>query len=705
MNCPECSVFPNPPRLLTIILWLLGTIAVTRPISAGVIAASDFNGPTTVANRTARDTAPGATDWYFYSYGPSLLEVIATGGTIDAAGASRAAGKAVRLSANFAASATYWNAGFYTGRLPNLATGVAPSLLHLSFDLKVNRLHPVAIEARSYNAEGQLTGTSTAVVTPPVVDAYFRHGLDLSTFIGTFDPSAAQVEFGFVLEGNDAGGWPKENGLEILVDNLSYTAPSYYVSGTGSDAPSRDGRTPAGAFRTINRALAQAVPGDVIVVLEGTYTNAYSGVPIANFANINGSPARWITLRGHPSQVPLLEVNGWNGVGTSTGTASYVEVRGLTIRGNTQSGAYDREDALEDASLITPGGVPQQVDENGRLLNKYSGSYVYNSNGINFDGRGTNDSNARIHHVRILGNRVYENGGGGIIVCGSDYVTVQGNISHHNATHSRYASSGLSLLVSWNFHGGSGYRNFILQNRVFSNYVDVFWTDISYTPKAGASGKIPQGDWKYSDGNGIIVDNNQIGPDSNQVSRDNGDRTRYQGATLVQNNLSYGNGAAGLQSMYSRNVDFINNSTYLNSQKDYTAYGELFINRSSAIRVINNILWAPKGKPINRVNLNNSSDYTFKNNTYWSEGSNGVHSPAPLLQSNDGSYTTVWPRYVAPSLTLTGDFRLRPDAHSIDTGFRTLGTPIVDFFGRPRPDRPDKVGVPASRIDRGAHEY
>ncbi|MBC8040498.1 MAG: hypothetical protein H7Y06_08150, partial [Opitutaceae bacterium] len=231
-----------------------------------------------------------------------------------------------------------------TGRIPVSNTEADLAKLTVGFDIHVATLAPVRVTLASFDASGQRTGARTTVVAPPVAGAYYRFSVDLDKteqLDGTFDPLAPSIEFTFAAD------------TTLRIDNLSYTAPSFYVSPTGSD--SADGRTAATAFATPQHAANVSRPGDVILLMDGTYVSPghpdISDVPADTInsplwrpwwvektgGNVtiknSGTPAAWIVLRAHPGHRPVLfNAEGWHGVRFGL-TAAYVEVRGLKIQG------------------------------------------------------------------------------------------------------------------------------------------------------------------------------------------------------------------------------------------------------------------------------------------------------------------------------------------------------------------------------------
>jgi len=88
-----------------------------------------------------------------------------------------------------------------------------------------------------------------------------------------------------------------------LFGALSASAAEWHVSGDGNDA--NDGRTPATAWRTLQRADSAVKPGDEVLVGNGVYTNDQTGdgSAVLNIASA-GTPQAWITWKARPGHQP-----------------------------------------------------------------------------------------------------------------------------------------------------------------------------------------------------------------------------------------------------------------------------------------------------------------------------------------------------------------------------------------------------------------
>ena len=414
-----------------------------------------------------------------------------------------------------------------------------------------------------------------------------------------------------------------------LISAIS-TATTYYVSGKGNDKNS--GRTTSSAFRTIQRAADLTNPGDTVLIMDGVYNNTHPQGSVIDIIR-SGRAKAWITYKAYPGHRPEIQHNGWNGISIQNG-ASYIEINGLEVAGN-------------NSKMKRSYGLSQKYDQSNPLTN---------GNCITIDGR--KNQNGRPHHIRILNNKVHDCAGGGIAAIESDYVTVDNNEVFNNAWYSSYACSGISLLNNWNSDNNQNYKMFVTRNKVYNNRMFV---------AANTNNKI-------QDGNGIIVDR--------AMNKQKGSRlSAYRGRTLIASNISYKNGGGGIHTYQSENIDIVYNTSYLNNQSPEILYGQISINASNNINVLNNILYSEPGKPINvRYGGNNVRfDYNLNANSSSLNASGSSDMIAnPLFMNASG-----------------GDFRLKPTSPAINSGMK-FNSVTTDFLGDPR--------VKGSRSDRGAYE-
>ncbi|MEH2432921.1 MAG: right-handed parallel beta-helix repeat-containing protein [Nostoc sp.] len=412
-----------------------------------------------------------------------------------------------------------------------------------------------------------------------------------------------------------------------LISYISY-GTTYYVSGKGNDRNS--GRTTSSAFRTIQRASDLTNPGDTVLIMDGVYKNAHPSGAVIDIKR-SGRANAWITYKAYPEQRPKLQHNGWHGVWINDG-ASYIEVNGLEVEGN--NGKMSRSYALS-----------QKYNQSNPLTN---------GNCISVEG----GQDGRSHHIRILNNKVHDCGGGGISAIESDYLTIDNNEVFNNAWYSVFGCSGISLLNNWNSDNNQNYKMFVTRNKVYNNQMLVPWI---------SNGKI-------QDGNGIIVDRGMNKQKGSKISA-------YRGRTLIASNISYKNGGGGIHTFQSENIDIVYNTSYLNNQSREVEYGQISVNYSNNINVLNNILYSERGK---RINLRNGGD-----NVRFDYNLNANSSLIPASGAND---MIADPQFMNPYV---GDFRLKYTSPAINSGMN-FNSVKTDFLGGPR--------VKGSRSDRGAYE-
>ena len=539
--------------------------------------------------------------------------------------------------------------------------------LTVGVDLWVSHLRPVRLIVSSFAGDGTKSGSLSKTLIPPVAGAYYRFTPSLADFSpagGTFDAIASKINFTFEVAAEDL---PLEGPQFVLkADNLSYAAPAYYVSTRGDDLA--DGRSESTAFQTIQRAIDVANAGDVILVLGGEYFGpATEGSVTIDKA---GSPDRWIVLRAAPHSKPVLRATGWNTV-VLTHNAAYVEIRGLTTQGYTPD--ISLAEAQADGDIVTK-------DDK-----RYVGDPRMNTNGISVDARKGEQAGGRSHHIRFIDNTVRDQPGGGLSIISADHATVEGNLIVNNCHRMRYGGSGVSLLNAWNFDSDPGYRHFVINNRVIGNGTDVKWAKIG----------------KISDGNGIIIDQFiDYSYETNTYSP-----YPFTGRTLVQNNLVVGNGGSGIHAFASNHVDIANNTAYFNAQSPELNWRQIFASsKCRDIRIVNNILWAQRGRPVH-TKMGDSKDVVYANNLMFGEGQNGLDESGGLGTASGGADAQVVhpvsgnPMFVNPSLDpATMDFRLKAGSPAIGSGTR-------DFSGVPLIDQAAQFRAGRNKVTLGALEY
>lgn len=516
--------------------------------------------------------------------------------------------------------------------------------LTLAFQLSSSAARPVIVRVESLDKLKKRTGGIQTQIFPAAPDFYGRYALELSNMrafgTGRFAANAPFLSFSFVDE-SSAGK------SEIRLDNVQFAKPAWYVSASGND--NNDGRSEKTAFAKPQKAVDMAGPGDIIAVMNGSYLPNGAQEGIVNFTKA-GTPGAWISLKNYPGHKPRFEltkswvaVRIWDRkVGSAppanpvTVVPAYLEVRGLHIRGEGDVAKVKYPDKMNIAAPET------------------------NGNGIGVSWSAA-IGEAEPHHLRFADNLVEFCPGAGIGPGGADWVTIENNVVRNNCWTTIYGTSGISLNGGSNFDGTSGgYRALIRNNVSSGNRTFEIWKQIG----------------KISDGNGIIVDVNQNSKAPEEL--------RYNGRTLICNNLVFNNGGSGIHAFKSRRVDVVNNTAYMNSASPELPWGQVFVQQSQDVRFINNIMVAPPDQPINTNGAKggdqNSKEIFRANNLYFGGGSE------PLMGEGD---VVADPGFVAPSIDeKVANFRPKPNSPARGKGRVEPITPLRDLAGVPRGAKP-----------------
>jgi hypothetical protein len=251
-----------------------------------------------------------------------------------------------------------------------------------------------------------------------------------------------------------------------------------------------------------------------------------------------------------------------------------------------------------------------------------------------------------------------------------DYLTFENNVVYRCAFWSANGNSGLSVYQPTAIDDSTGYKIFIRNNVCFENYENIPFIHSSKDPAQR----------RVTDGNGIIVDDYL-----NTQAFGGGSGKEYTGRTLVSNNVTFANGGSGIHSFKSCNVDFVNNYAVDNNRHPKLKDGQMFLLKSKNGRVINNILIAPPGKPVNTDTGNVNSIYDY--NVYAN-----LDGSTPIFRGEQANNIIAM-----PGLELIGwvegkrEFKVTPDSP-----LRGAGMPFsdvkTDFFDKARADGKLDIG-------------
>lgn len=248
---------------------------------------------------------------------------------------------------------------------------------------------------------------------------------------------------------------------------------TYYVSTTGSDSANGSAASP---FKSIDFAVGKVNAGDTVIVKAGIYkesvtidrdgtASAYvtikSEVPGGAIINPPGGGANGITIRANYVTVDGFEVygSGSHGIvgfdshhvivsnnishdnqasGVAFAWSDYITIDGNVTYGNASSGWFSGISLYQNRNITgntSTDGFRNVISNNISYDNVTETGAHTDGNGIIIDDfQSTQTSGYPNYTFKTLveNNLVYENGGKGIQVTWSDYVTVRGNTAYHN---------------------------------------------------------------------------------------------------------------------------------------------------------------------------------------------------------------------------------------------------------------------------------
>lgn len=326
---------------------------------------------------------------------------------------------------------------------------------------------------------------------------------------------------------------------------------------------------------------------------------------------------------------------------------------------------------------------------------KNYGFFLMGANYIKIDGfdiTGSSQSGISIqdsHHVEVTNNKSYNNMGAGIYSRLSDFLLVEGNVTYGNAADA--VTSGISIHMPQEHKdagNSNGFRIIVRGNVAYDNL----------TKTRG-----------HTDGNGIIFDDFLL-----RNKRVSGLYKEFPGIkpytypALIENNLVYRNGGAGITVYATDNVTVRNNTAWHNGLDPLnkgTWRGE-YKNTSASSNVwVNNIAVSTLNIPNDKNNVGKynsgfsyfdfkdtpSKNVIYTNNIAYTDGKPGDNSLNGKVPTGGNNKWGVNPQFVnAPS-----DFRLKANSPAVNAGTLKYGSDDKDLAG---------AGRVKKTIDMGAYE-
>lgn len=348
---------------------------------------------------------------------------------------------------------------------------------------------------------------------------------------------------------------------------------NYFVSPNGSKL--NTGTSPQTPFRYCQDAAPLFQPGDTLFLMEGIHEAEFKDAPVLEILR-SGTADSNIVITTYKDENPIVYFDSWEGLKISG--ASYIQIIGLTIKGNRDSVSLNEAESQNYPNIEAIGRNWMNCYDtpNGEAEGKYNGQ------GILVIGPRliwSPDSIETIpHHITIKNCEVYNCTSSGIAAQQADYVTIQNNTVHHNCNYTLFGTSAINLYQLVNSDSTSSNHNIIESNLVYEN-------ELLLNP-------ITTNCYRY-DGNGIILDDFRHEQTVN-YQKNTTQYPSYTAETTVRNNIIVQNGGSGISVYKSDHISILNNTLIKNGQylNANLNPGEIALGDYGQITLKNNILYS-----------------------------------------------------------------------------------------------------------------
>jgi hypothetical protein len=302
------------------------------------------------------------------------------------------------------------------------------------------------------------------------------------------------------------------------------------------------------------------------------------------------------------------------------------------------------------------------------------------------------------HHITVRNCWAHHCGQSGFQLNDGDYRVAENNVCNNNGHVTPPEGSGISLWGRKPFDTNPGWHDIVRGNICYNNF----------NSTSGPN----------SDGNGVIIDDFRNIQDGHTAGTK--DINYTDGEVLIENNLFYNNGGAGIQMFISNNITCRNNTCYMNQQRrtDDWWRGNISASCCANVQIYNNIsvtstnLRMDGGSTDNEGFSHNTAlgaygnasgdqycaNYVYYNNITYdlndpTSASIGMENISPAIEGVNGNLVATNPLFANPD----ADFRLQASSPAVNAGTSAYGFPAIDLDGLARPQGP--------AVDIGCYEY
>lgn len=465
--------------------------------------------------------------------------------------------------------------------------------------------------------------------------------------------AATVITYPALASGDSFTTWPSMPSINAVY--ACDPTKTYWVGPSGNDAnTATQAKSPTTPWATVAHAVANfgtqtGLGGTCINVLPGTYTegqiyaNALSGTAASLEGYFVVRSAVW-----HAAHL-ILEPSSY-------GTASGV----VTI----DSSQYVIFDGFEVSAVN-------------------SASYVRNGFSIiSASAIAGNTPSKGTHHIQILNNLVHDVGGSCIGTSNSDYITYQGNRVYN--CDGQAQTSPMTIWCGLAYDTAVGFHNVVSSNIAYDSVETYAHT--------------------HTEAVGFALDTLDIGFNNCLTSTYN-NQAGFTGyttqATLIENNVIYGNGGACIYDYYSDYATIRFNSCAWNeadTAENTFQNGGIMVEASNNSTVANNMVYQnPATVGANRYCLVDNtlgrpeSGNTWSDNIAWNGtwGQDCTFSNGTTIVGVNGNLIGIDPRFNNPP----SDLSLQAGSPGIGSATPTYGVPARDIRGKSRAAAPYDAGA------------